>query len=115
MTVQTSETPILDLIEAMTVESAARSSLDPATLTLVRLSALVAADAPVVSYALNLDSAANAGLSPERVRAVLTAIAPIVGTGRVSSAMWRIARALAIPTDVAEPDANASGGNGRTR
>jgi 4-carboxymuconolactone decarboxylase len=43
------ETPVLDLLASMTAESIEASSLDPQTLMLVRLAALVAVDAPPVS------------------------------------------------------------------
>ena len=69
---------------------------------LVRIAALVAVDAPPVSYALNLDAAGEAGLDPERVRGVLAAIAPIVGTARVASATGNIVKALAVEMEIAE-------------
>jgi hypothetical protein len=61
----------------------------------VRIAALVAVDAPPVSYALNLEAAAENGLDIDSVRGVLTAIAPIVGTARVAAATGNIVRALA--------------------
>ncbi len=51
------ETPILDLLASMTADSIEASTLDPTTLMLVRIAALVAVDAPPVSYALNLEAA----------------------------------------------------------
>ncbi|HWH99234.1 MAG TPA: carboxymuconolactone decarboxylase family protein [Propionibacteriaceae bacterium] len=76
----TSETPVLDLLASMTADSLEASSLDPQQIALVRIAALVASDAPPVSYALNLALASDLGLTPDDVRGVLTAIAPIVGT-----------------------------------
>ncbi len=108
MTQQASETPVLDLIAGMTAGSAAASSLDPETLVLVRIAALVAVDAPTVSYMLNLDAAAELDLDPDRVRGVLTAIAPIVGTARVASATGKIAEALAIAIETVELEAAAA-------
>jgi 4-carboxymuconolactone decarboxylase len=102
MAEQTSETPILDLIAGMTAGSAAASGLDPETLMLVRIAALVAVDAPTVSYMLNLDAAAELDVDPERVRGVLAAIAPIVGTARVASATTKIAEGLAIAIETVE-------------
>ena len=90
----TSETPILDLLGAMTLESIEVSSLDPSELMLVRIAALVAVDAPPVSYATNLEAIASVGIDAERVRGVLAAVAPIVGTARVASATGKIAEAL---------------------
>ena len=90
----TSETPVLDLLGAMTLESIEVSSLDPSELMLVRVAALVAVDAPAVSYATNLEAIASVGIDVERVRGVLAAVAPIVGTARVASAIGKIAEAL---------------------
>jgi len=90
----TSETPLLDLLGAMTLESIEVSSLDPSELMLVRVAALVAVDAPAVSYATNLEAIASVGIDVEQVRGVLAAVAPIVGTARVASAIGKIAEAL---------------------
>ena len=69
---------------------------------LVRIAALVAVDAPPASYALNLEAAGELGLDPEQVRGVLAAIAPIVGTARVASALGKIVKALAVEIEIAE-------------
>ena len=98
----TTDTPVLDLLASMTADSIAASSLDGETLLLVRIAALVAVDAPPVSYALNLEVAGEAGLDPERLRGVLAAIAPIVGTARVASATGNIVKALAVEMEIAE-------------
>ena len=102
MTEATSETPVLDLLASMTADSVAASSLDVQTLALVRIAALVAVDAPPVSYLLNLAAASEVGIDPEEVRGVLIAIAPIVGTARVASATGKIVDALDIALDVAD-------------
>ena len=90
----TSDTPVLDLLGAMTLESIEVSSLDPSELMLVRIAALVAVDAPTVSYVTNLEAIASVGIDVERVRGVLAAVAPIVGTARIASATVKIAEAL---------------------
>jgi alkylhydroperoxidase/carboxymuconolactone decarboxylase family protein YurZ len=100
----TSETPVLDLLANMTAESIEASGLDPQTLMLVRLAALVAVDAPPVSYALNLRAAGELEIEADQVRDVLAAVAPIVGTARVAAATGNIARALALAIEVAELD-----------
>jgi alkylhydroperoxidase/carboxymuconolactone decarboxylase family protein YurZ len=101
----TSETPVLDLLASMTADSIEASSLDPETLVLVRIAALVAIDAPTVSYLLNLGAASEIGIDAEQVRGVLAAIAPIVGTPRIASATGKIVEALAVAIEVAEEDA----------
>jgi len=99
---QNVETPILDLIESMTADSIEASRLEPEKLMLVRIAALVAMDAPPVSYLLNLGVADELDIDAEEVRGVLAAIAPIVGTPRVVAAAGNIVRALGIAIDLAE-------------
>ena len=98
----TSETPVLDLLAQMTTDSIEASSLDAETLALVRIAALVAVDAPAVSYLMNLAAASELGVDAEQVRGVLAAVAPIVGTARVASATGKIASALEVAIEVAE-------------
>ena len=105
MAESTTETPVRDLLASMTAESLAASDLDPETLMLVRIAALVAADAPPVSYVLNLEAASSVGIDAEKVRSVIAAIAPIVGTARVASATGSILKALAIEIELAEQEA----------
>ena len=96
------ETPILDLIATMTEASVEASSLDPQSLMLARIAALIAVDAPPASYVLNLGVAGNVGLDGETVRGVFAAVAPIVGTPRVASAAANVGRALGFAELVAE-------------
>lgn len=103
----TDETPVLDLLERMTVDSVATADLEPADLMLVRIAALVAVDAPPVSYLLNLGAASEIGVDTEQIQGVLAAIAPIVGTARIASATGRIVDALDVAIEVAELDAES--------
>jgi hypothetical protein len=98
------ETPVLDLLAAMTADSIEASSLDERALMLVRLAALVAVDAPPVSYLMNVGAASEIGLEVEHVQGVLAAVAPIVGTARVASATGNIVRALGFAIETAELD-----------
>jgi hypothetical protein len=102
-----SDTPVLDLLASMTAESLDASSLDAQSIALVRLAALVASDAPAVSYGLNLGAAAEIGLDAEDVRGVLAAVAPIVGTSRVAAATGRIVLALGVAIEVAAAELDA--------
>ena len=102
MAESTSETPVLDLLASMTADSIEASSLDPETLMLVRIAALVAVDAPTISYLMNLEAASELDIDAEQIRGVLAAIAPIVGTARVASATGKIVEALAVAIEVAE-------------
>jgi alkylhydroperoxidase/carboxymuconolactone decarboxylase family protein YurZ len=108
------ETPVLDVLAGMTAASLERTTLDPQTLLLVRLAALVAVDAPPLSYALNLKVAGQLGVTTEQVEGVLAAIAPVVGAPRVLAAGGNILRAvgLEIATAEAELEAEAEAGAG---
>jgi 4-carboxymuconolactone decarboxylase len=102
MSEQAAETPVLDLLAKMTADSMDAADLDPAALMLVRIAALVAVDAPPASYLLNLGAAGEAGIESEQIQGVLAAVAPIVGTARVTAAAGNIAAALGIALDLAE-------------
>ncbi len=102
MSEQAPETPVLDLITAMTADSLEATTLDAETAMLVRIAALVAVDAPPASYLMNLGAAGELGIGEDEVRSVLTAIAPIVGTARVVSATGNILRALGFALEMAE-------------
>ena len=82
---------------------------------LVRIAALVAADAPPASYLLNLGAASELDIGAEQVRGVLLAIAPIVGTVRIVSAIGNIARALGFAIESAELEAAAAKGHRSAR
>ncbi len=104
MSAPAGDTPVLDLLARMTEDSVALStaSLDPDEIMLVRIAALVAVDAPAVSYLVNLEAMADVGIDADKVRGVLAAVAPIVGAPRIASATGRIVDALGVAIDVAE-------------
>ena len=111
MAESSSETPVLDLLASMTADSIEASSLDPETLMLVRIAALVAVDAPTISYLMNLEAVSELDIDAEQVRGVLAAIAPIVGTARIAAATGTIVEALAIAIEVAELEESGEGGS----
>jgi alkylhydroperoxidase/carboxymuconolactone decarboxylase family protein YurZ len=102
---ETTETPVLDLLASMTANSIEAADLDSETLMLVRIAALVAVDAPPVSYLMNLGVASELDIDAEKMRGVLAAVAPIVGTARVMSASGKILEALKIDLELAALDA----------
>jgi alkylhydroperoxidase/carboxymuconolactone decarboxylase family protein YurZ len=95
MSQQATDTPVLDLLAGMTALSVQASSLDEKELMLVRIAALVAMDAPPISYSLNL-AAADELIDVAEIRGVFAAIAPVVGTARIAAAVGNIVRALAL-------------------
>ncbi|MGY1810327.1 carboxymuconolactone decarboxylase family protein [Blastococcus sp. SYSU D00669] len=88
------DAPVIETVLAMNLDALERSGLDPETYLLVRLAVLVALDAPPASYAVSLGAAAEAGITVEQAQSVLVAIAPLVGTPRVTAAAGNILRAL---------------------
>jgi hypothetical protein len=72
-----SDTPVLDTLAAMTVDSIERCGLDERTLILTRLAALAGMDAPAISYLAHVDPAIKADRTAEQLQDVLVAIAPV--------------------------------------
>jgi 4-carboxymuconolactone decarboxylase len=99
------EQPVFDLITSMTADSIEQADLDPQTLMLVRFAALVAVQAPPASYVTNLAVAGDVGVDEERLRSVLLAVAPVVGTPRVVAAIGNIARGLGMVIEAQDGDA----------
>lgn len=102
MALEDSDSPILSLLAGMNAAGIAASSLDPQTMMLVRMAALVAVDAPPVSYLLNLEMAGEVDVDAEQVQGMLAAIAPVVGSARVASAASKMVRALGLEIELAE-------------
>jgi alkylhydroperoxidase/carboxymuconolactone decarboxylase family protein YurZ len=96
MSAESSETPVLDTLAAMTAESVARCALDPNSLLAARIAALVAVDAPAASYLMHLGPAMDAGVTVEQIQNILIAVAPIVGTPRTAAAALKITKALGV-------------------
>jgi alkylhydroperoxidase/carboxymuconolactone decarboxylase family protein YurZ len=96
------DTPVLDTVFAMHQDALERSGLDARTYVLTRLAALVALDAPPVSYGITIGAAADAGVTLEDAQSVLVAIAPLVGTVRVTAAAGNVVRAVVGAAAVAE-------------
>ena len=104
---QTRDTPVLDLLAGMTADSVEASNLDAETLLQVRIAALVAVDAPVASYLMNLGVARDLDIGADQVAGILAAVAPIVGTARVVAAAGNIMQAIGIEIEIAELEAEA--------
>ncbi len=96
------ESPVLEALTDINAVSIDRTELDPASLILVRLAALIAVDAPAASYLAHIGPAAQAGVTLDQAQDVLVAVAPIVGTPRMLSAATKIVEALGLAIDLAE-------------
>ena len=99
-----SESPVLDTLTDMTAASVDHNSLSPREYMLVRLAALIAMDAPPISYFVNAAAIEESGITTEEIQGVMIAVAPVVGAPRVMSAGGHILRALGIAIAVAESE-----------
>lgn len=75
------------------------SELDPKTLALVRLAALVAVGGAVPSYGAHADAAINAGATAAEIVDVLVGVIPVVGLPAVVATAPKLALALGYDTD----------------
>jgi alkylhydroperoxidase/carboxymuconolactone decarboxylase family protein YurZ len=99
-----SESPVLDTLAAMTTASIDHNSLSPREYMLARLAALIAMDAPPISYVANAAAIEESGITADEIQGVMIAVAPVVGAPRVMSAGGHILRALGIAVAVADAD-----------
>ncbi|HEY2283871.1 MAG TPA: carboxymuconolactone decarboxylase family protein [Solirubrobacteraceae bacterium] len=78
------------------------TGLDARTFALVKIAALIALDAPPVSYAWQIGNALDEGVTPEDILGVLRAVAFQVGGPKVVAAAPEImlALGLALPEEV---------------
>ncbi|MFD9123380.1 carboxymuconolactone decarboxylase [Kitasatospora sp. NPDC059571] len=102
-----SETPVLDTLAAMTMDSVERCGMSEHMLILTRIAALAASDAPAISYLAHVGPAIEANVTMEQLQDVLVAIAPIVGTARVMSAAGHLTEALGVAIAVADAELQA--------
>ncbi|MFK0257228.1 carboxymuconolactone decarboxylase family protein [Streptomyces sp. NPDC090445] len=102
-----SDAPVLDTLAAMTIDSIERCGMDDENLLLTRIAALVAMDAPAISYLAHINPAIKANVTVEQLQDVLVAIAPVVGTARVMSAASHITQAFGVAIELAEAEAEA--------
>jgi alkylhydroperoxidase/carboxymuconolactone decarboxylase family protein YurZ len=95
------EAPVLEALAKMHLDTLEFCELDPTTYHLVRFAALAAADAPPMSYLVNVGAATEAGVTVDDLRSVLVAVAPIIGSARVTAAAGNVLRAagLAVALD----------------
>ena len=88
-------------ILAMRPKLAAVPPLSQRVHALACVGALIAMDAPTVSYQAAVIDALASGAGPEEIVGTLVAVAPLVGAARVTSAASAIAAALGCDLDEA--------------
>ncbi len=96
--------PVLDTLVDMTAASVEHNSLAPREYMLARLAAMIAMDAPPISYFAAASAIQESGLTTEEIQGVMIAVAPVVGGPRVMSAGGHILRALGIAIAVTEAE-----------
>ena len=99
-----SESPVLDTLADMTAASVDHNSLSPREYMLARLAALIAMDAPPMSWFANAAAIEESGLTIEDIQGVMIAVAPVVGAPRVMAAGGHVLRALGIAIAVADAE-----------
>ena len=95
-----SETPVLDLLVRMTADSVEVSTLDVQSVMLVRLRRPGGQWRTRRLLRSEPGRRQRHGLDADDVRGVLAAIAPIVGTSRVTEATGRIVLAIGVAIEV---------------
>jgi alkylhydroperoxidase/carboxymuconolactone decarboxylase family protein YurZ len=98
------DAPVLDALTEMTTASVEHNAMSLRDFMLARLAALIAVDAPPISYFANASAIEQSGMTTEDVQGVMIAVAPVVGAPRVMSAGGHILRALGIAVAVAEAE-----------
>ena len=99
------DAPVLDTLADMTAASVERNTLPARDFILARLAALIAVDAPPLSWFANAAAVQESGLTAEDIQGVMIAVAPVVGAPRVMVAGGHILRALGIAIAVADAEA----------
>ncbi len=98
------DTPVLDTLTEITAVSVDHNSLSPREFVLARLAALIAVDAPPMSWLANAPAVTESGMTIEDVQGVMIAVAPVVGTPRVMAASGHILRALGMAIAVTDAE-----------
>ena len=98
------ETPVLDTLADITAASIENNSLAPREFMLARLAALIAVDAPPISWIANASAMEESGLTTDDIQGVMIAVAPVVGAPRVMAAGGHILRALGLSIAVADAE-----------
>ena len=106
-----SQTPVLDAVTEMNLAPLANlKELDAESVMLVRFAALVALDAPPLSYLVHLEVGGEGGLEQGKAEEVLLVLAPLVGSAWIVSAGTKMVRAVGLAVLGAEAAAESNDG-----
>jgi alkylhydroperoxidase/carboxymuconolactone decarboxylase family protein YurZ len=98
------DTPVLDTLADMVTASVEHNSLSPRDFVLARVAAMIAVDAPPVSWFASAAAIEESGLTAEDVQGIMIAIAPVVGAPRIMAAGGHILRALGFAIAVSDAE-----------
>jgi alkylhydroperoxidase/carboxymuconolactone decarboxylase family protein YurZ len=98
------EQPVLDTLTDLTAVSVDHNCLSPRDFMLARLAALIAVDAPPISYIANAAAVTESGLTSDDIQGVMIAVAPVVGAPRVMAAGGHMLRALGLTIAVSDAE-----------
>ena len=98
------DNPVLDTLVDVTAASIDHNTLSARDFMLARMAALIAVDAPPISYIANASAIEQSGLTADDIQGIMIAVAPVVGTPRVMAAGGHILRALGITIAVADAE-----------
>ena len=98
------DNPVLDTLADITAASIEHNTLSAREFMLVRLAALIAVDAPPISWIANAPAVTEAGLGVDDLQGVMIAVAPVVGTPLVMAAGGHILRALGMAIAVSDAE-----------
>jgi alkylhydroperoxidase/carboxymuconolactone decarboxylase family protein YurZ len=96
--------PVLETLTEMTAVSVEHNTLSPRDYLVARLAALMAVDAPPISWFATAAAVQESGLTLDDVQGIMIAVAPVVGAPRVMSAGGHILKALGFAIAVADAE-----------
>jgi len=96
----------IESVLAINLKDGDACGLDPKTLALIRLGALLALGAAPVSYHWTVAAALDAGATDEEILGTLIAVAPISGVARVVLATPDVALSMGYDLDAAFEELN---------
>ena len=96
--------PVLDTLTEMTAVSIDHNSLSPREYLVARLAAMIAVDAPPISWLATAPAVEESGMTADDLQGIMIAVAPVVGGPRVMAAAGHVLRALGFAIAVADAE-----------
>ena len=101
------DNPVLETLTDVTAASVEHNTLSVRDFMLARLAALIAVNAPPISWIANAPAIEESGLTTDDIQGVMIAVAPVVGAPRVMAAGGHILQALGLSIAVADAEVAA--------